>query len=107
MSRLTLRLPETLHQHLIRLADNEGISLNQYIVYALTRQATLSGELVAMPQSALDEQRAAFAGLLERLGTASPGQIRAALDARDPASDEAELSPEIVERLRRRLPQHS
>lgn len=39
MSRLTLRLPQTLHQQLIRLAEAEGISLNQYIVYALTRQA--------------------------------------------------------------------
>ena len=33
MSRLTLRLPETLHQQLANLAEREGISLNQYIVY--------------------------------------------------------------------------
>ncbi|MFM6040510.1 MAG: toxin-antitoxin system HicB family antitoxin, partial [Sphaerospermopsis kisseleviana] len=38
ISQLTLRLPATLHQHLIKLAETEGISLNQYIVYALTRQ---------------------------------------------------------------------
>jgi predicted HicB family RNase H-like nuclease len=38
MSRLTLRLPETLHQQLAHLADSEGVSLNQYIVYALARQ---------------------------------------------------------------------
>ena len=38
MSRLTLRLPETLHQQLCHLAEDEGVSLNQYIVYALTRQ---------------------------------------------------------------------
>jgi hypothetical protein len=41
MSRLTLRLPETLHQQLANLAEGEGVSLNQYIVYALTRQTTL------------------------------------------------------------------
>jgi predicted HicB family RNase H-like nuclease len=29
MSRLTLRLPETLHQHLIKLAETQGVSLNQ------------------------------------------------------------------------------
>ena len=40
MSRLTLRLPDTLHQQLINLAENEGVSLNQYIVYALTRQSS-------------------------------------------------------------------
>ncbi|MFO0097762.1 MAG: toxin-antitoxin system HicB family antitoxin [Aphanizomenon sp.] len=33
-----MRLPETLHQHLIKLAEIEAVSLNQYIVYALTRQ---------------------------------------------------------------------
>lgn len=38
MSRLTLRLPETLLQQLTNLAGQEGISLNQYIVYALTPQ---------------------------------------------------------------------
>jgi predicted HicB family RNase H-like nuclease len=29
MSRLTLRLPETLHQQLVKLAEGEGVSLNQ------------------------------------------------------------------------------
>ncbi|WP_226889391.1 YlcI/YnfO family protein [Nostoc sp. MG11] len=42
MSRLTLRLPETLYQQLIHLAEGEGVSLNQYIVYALTRQVALA-----------------------------------------------------------------
>ena len=28
MSRLTLRLPETLHQQLIHLAEGEGVSVN-------------------------------------------------------------------------------
>ena len=31
MSRLTLRLPETLHQQLVYLAESEGVSLNQYV----------------------------------------------------------------------------
>lgn len=34
MSRLTLRLPESLHQQLSYQASQEGVSLNQYIVYA-------------------------------------------------------------------------
>ena len=32
MSRLTLRLPETLHNQLSTLAGAESVSLNQYIV---------------------------------------------------------------------------
>ena len=35
MRRLTLRLPETLHQKLASLAEEEGVSLNHLIVYAL------------------------------------------------------------------------
>ncbi len=41
MGRLTVRLPDALHRQLESLAHSEGVSLNQYLVYALTRQATL------------------------------------------------------------------
>ncbi len=37
MARLTLRLPESLHQRLVRQAQAEGVSMNQYLVYALTK----------------------------------------------------------------------
>ncbi|MDK2411268.1 type II toxin-antitoxin system HicB family antitoxin [Aphanizomenon sp. PH219] len=50
MSQLTLRLPETLHQQLIRLAETEGVSLNQYIVYALTRQAVSTEFIQTTPE---------------------------------------------------------
>ncbi|MDJ0688366.1 MAG: toxin-antitoxin system HicB family antitoxin [Xenococcaceae cyanobacterium MO_188.B32] len=33
MDRLTLRLPETLHQQLTNLAEEEGISLHQFLIY--------------------------------------------------------------------------
>jgi hypothetical protein len=45
MGRLTVRLPEALHRQLESLAKSEGVSLNQYLVYALTRQATLDAHL--------------------------------------------------------------
>ena len=57
MSRLTLRLPETLHQQLTQQARNEGVSLNQYIVFQLTRMTTVTD---------LEQQRQAFDGLLGR-----------------------------------------
>lgn len=41
MARFTLRLPESLHGALARRADEEGVSLNQYLVYALTKAAAL------------------------------------------------------------------
>ncbi|MEO0843581.1 MAG: hypothetical protein AAFY21_19890 [Cyanobacteria bacterium J06641_2] len=40
-SALSVGAPQ-LVLYLINLAEGEGVSLNQYIVYALTRQVTLS-----------------------------------------------------------------
>ena len=42
MGRLTVRLPDTLQRQLTDMADREGVPLNQYVVYALTRQAALA-----------------------------------------------------------------
>lgn len=40
MRRLTIRLPDSLHKSLQAQAHDEGISLNQFIVYQLTRSST-------------------------------------------------------------------
>jgi len=96
MSRLTLRLPDTLHEQLEALAEQEAVSLNQYIVYALTRQATLAYTVHSLPEKAVREQRAAYNALLQSLGTATAEEIAAALDAREAAEPEEGLTPEIV-----------
>ena len=36
MSKLTIRLPETLHKQIRKLATEEGISINQFITLAAT-----------------------------------------------------------------------
>jgi hypothetical protein len=40
MARLTLRVPDSLHAHLAEQARREGVSMNQYLVFALSRIAT-------------------------------------------------------------------
>ncbi len=42
MSQLTLDLPESLRLELERQAEREGVSLQHYIVYSLTRFVTAS-----------------------------------------------------------------
>lgn len=42
MSRLTVRLPESLHEQLVRQAEREGVSLNQYILFSLARSVTVA-----------------------------------------------------------------
>ncbi len=68
MSRLTLRLPETLHQSLAQQAKTEGVSLNQLIVYQLTRVTTASDRA---------EQRSTFDSLLHKY---PPAEAEAALE---------------------------
>ncbi len=103
MARLTLRLPETLHRQLADLAENEEISLNQYIVYALTRQVTLAYTVQPVPERGIREQRAAYVALLQNLGQASFDEIEAALQGRQAADAEEGLTPEVLQKLRRRL----
>jgi len=38
MGRFTVRLPDSLHAALEEQAQLEGVSLNQFVVYALTQQ---------------------------------------------------------------------
>lgn len=101
MSRLTLRLPDTLHKLLSQRANREGISLDQYIVYALTREETLSHIVQAVSDT--DSQRTAFTTLLEKLGRASFDEIRAVLDDRESVAPENGLSPDTVARLKRKV----
>jgi predicted HicB family RNase H-like nuclease len=103
MSRLTLRLPETLHQQLIHLAESEGVSLNQYIVYALTRQVALAYTVQATPVEEINQQQQAFQGLLKELGQASSTEVKSALDKREIVQSEEELSPEIVARFQQHI----
>ncbi len=57
MSRLTLRLPESLHHQLAEQAQQEGVSLNQYLVYTLARAVTVAG---------LASQRRTFEAMMNR-----------------------------------------
>ena len=103
MSRLTLRLPETLHQQLTRLADGEGVSLNQYIVYALTRQTTLAYTVVTIPDAEVKQQQQAFQLLKKKLGQASDDEIESVLAMRELVEPDPELSSDVVSSLQEQI----
>jgi hypothetical protein len=107
MSRLTLRLPETLHQQLNNLAESEGVSLNQYIVYALTRQTSLNGVLQAVPELEVEQQQQAFQLLKKQLGQALPSEVESILANREEVEPEADLSDDVVARIRERIKKKS
>lgn len=103
MGRLTVRLPGTLHKQLKTMAEQEGISLNQYIVYALTRQVTLAYTVQAVPDGSIAEQRASYTALLQSLGQASFEEIEAVMAEREIIEPEVGLDPRVLARLRERL----
>jgi hypothetical protein len=103
MGWLTLRLPETLHRQLKEQARQEGVSLNQYLVYALTRHVAMAYMVTPIPEEAVQQQREAFAALLENLGQASSAEIRQALAERQEVTPEPGLDPEVVARLSQRI----
>lgn len=103
MSRLTLRLPETLHQRLTSEAQEEGVSLNQYLVYLLSQSSQPLYRVEAVSGEDRKQQRVRFAHLLEELGPASHDEIQAALDSREAAPEGTSLDPEAVRRIREKI----
>lgn len=103
MSRLTLRLPETLHQQLANLAQREGISLNQYIVYALTRQVASAYTVQVIPEADRQQQQNNFDNLLAQLGKTEAKEIEKVLSQREIVQPESELTPDIVNRLKTKI----
>lgn len=103
MGRLTVRLPDTLHHQLTTLADKEGVSLNQYIVYALTRQTTLAYIVETASHEEIEKHRLSFEQMLEDLGEATTEEIEQALKDREVIEPGSELEAAAVSRLKEKL----
>lgn len=103
MSRLTLRLPETLHQQLANLAEKEGVSLNQYIVYALTSQVASSYTVRIIPEAEREQQRENFENLMAGLGKANVKEIEQVLSQREVVQPESELTPDSIDRFKTQI----
>jgi hypothetical protein len=100
MARFTLRLPATLHQELESRAELEGVSLNQYIVYALARQVAAAYTVQVLPEASIKEQQSNYQKLLDSLGRPSLEATRAFLSLREAAGPEAGLSAEMRARVK-------
>ncbi len=103
MSQLTVTLPDTLQQELSALAHYEGVPLNQYILYALTRQVALAYRAWKLPEADVQTQQQAFSALLAQLGEATPDAVQQVLQERETAPAETELSKTAMRRLQEKL----
>jgi len=86
---------------LIALANQAGVSLNQYLVSLLIRQITTIYTVQKVPTAEVVQQ-ARFNALLQQLGTASAEEIQAVLAEREVVPPEPELTPEIIHQFRKR-----
>lgn len=102
MSRLTLRLPDSLHRRLTETADREGVSLNQYLVYLLARGSASPYEVRPVPDDEVREQHEEYGDLLAELGRATHTEIEAVLEKREAMEPEPGLTPELMDRVRAR-----
>jgi len=102
MSRLTLRLPDTLHRRLAEAAGREGVSLNQYLVYLLAQGAASPYSVRPMSDAEIRKQREAFDALLDETGSVTGQELQETIDERDVVEPEPGLTPELIERLQAR-----
>ena len=107
MGRFTLRLPETLHNELETRAEQEGVSLNQYIIYMLTRQVSSTYTIQVLPEHNVKEQKASYEKLLDSLGNASLEETKAFLAERDTVDPEEGLTEDVIAQLEKRMAESS
>jgi hypothetical protein len=103
MGRFTLRLPQTLHYELESRAQQEGVSLNQYIVYALTRQVASSYTVHRVSDEELLAQRKRYDELLRNLGEPDEAAMETFLAEREMAGPDEILPDEILTAVRSKI----
>jgi hypothetical protein len=104
MARLSLSLPDTLHQRLNLQARREGVSLHQFLLFLLAERSRPAYE-IGPADKTVEEQREAFVKLREKLGSAPDEEVWKILDERGPAPPEADVgwTPELRQALEDRI----
>ena len=72
MSTLSIRLPESLHKQIKELAENEGISMNQFIALAVAEKISALMTVEYLEERARRGSREKFGSVLEKVQEAKP-----------------------------------
>lgn len=72
MSTLSLRLPESLHKHVKELAEQEGISINQFVTTAVAEKMSALMTEDYLEQRAKRGSRKAFDAVLKKVPDVAP-----------------------------------
>lgn len=105
MGRFTIRLPDTLHSELQTRAQLEGVSMNQYVVYALARQVSSGSVIQSVPDEQVQQQKVRFDKLLQSLGQPSHAETQQILAERERVAPESSLSQKLVDQIQHLIAQ--
>ncbi len=72
MSALTLRLPESVHQHIREIARHEGVSINQFISTAVSEKISAIMTETYIENRAKKATKGAFKKVLDRVPRRKP-----------------------------------
>jgi hypothetical protein len=72
MSTLSLRLPESLHKHVKELAEQEGVSINQFVTTAVAEKMSALMTEDYLEQRAKRGSRKAFDTVLKKVPDVVP-----------------------------------
>jgi hypothetical protein len=103
MSQIEISVPDTLLYQLKTTAMEEGVSLEQYILFALTRHTMLIPFIRNVSEEDAEYQHKDFTGRIKRLGKASSEELEKILREREPVMPGPDLEPETVLRLKDRI----
>lgn len=103
MKRVTLRLPETLFQRLELLAHDEGISLNQYLVYSLTKHVSRTYRPIPISKEERERQLSELQAIIDSFELISEDEFDQILAAGKPVQEHERLDPEIEAKLKSKI----
>ncbi len=72
MSTMSVRLPESLHKHLKKLAAQEGVSMNQFITLAVTEKVSALTTIEYLKKRAKRGSRQKFDAILANVPDVEP-----------------------------------
>lgn len=99
MSVVTLELPETLMETIKKEAAQAKVSVEQYIVFTLSRQSNTAYKVTPATPDEIREQELKFAALRQSLGNPNRNATKRVLQERGSIEPEKDLNPRAVEIL--------
>lgn len=103
MRRFTLRLPETLFQKLEMLAEWEGVSLNQFLVYSLTKTAARAYQVVPLSKEEIENQKVQYESVIDQLSEIGQETFDRIIAEGEPVERYNAINPELAERIEEKI----